>query len=125
MNQLILNAAATKEKSRDFFDTKFPPQLFTLILTTIILIVFAMVVYHKVKKSEPNKAPTGIVHAAELYVMGVDDLFKTTTEEKFTKPAPYIFTLISFLMVGNLMGLLGMDGPGSSFSVTLTLGLVS
>ena len=114
-----------KEFKTRFLATEFQPQLFTMILTVIILITFAVVVYHKLKKSEVNKAPKGIVQVAELYVMGIDDMFKTTTEGKFTKPAPYIFTLISFLLVGNIMGLIGMDGPASSYSVTLTLGLVS
>ena len=128
----IINAATAAKKAKDpgfnidtFTSNTLQPQLFTTILTTLILIVFAVVVYHKVKKSTPNKAPTGIVAVAELYVMGVDDMFKVTTEGKFTKPAPYIFTLMSFLLVGNLMGLIGLDGPSSSYSVTLTLGLVS
>ena len=114
-----------KEFKERFLSIEFQPQLFTMILTVLILTVFAVVVYHKVKKSEVNKAPTGIVQVAEIYVMGVDDLFKVTTENKFSKPAPYIFTLITFLFLGNIMGLLGLEAPGSSYSVTLTLGLVS
>lgn len=131
MNKMQAAAEIAQKKEDPGFNLKtfssndLQPQLFTTILTALILIIFAIVVYHKLKKSQPNKAPEGIVHVAELYVMGVDNIFRVTTEGKFSKPAPYIFTLMSFLLVGNLMGLIGLEGPASSYSVTLTLGLVS
>lgn len=108
-----------------FKETTLQPQIFTLLLVTLILVVFAIVVYRKVKKHEVNKAPQGILLLSEQYVMGVDNLFKEVTMGKISKPAPYIFTLFSFLILSNLMGLLGLEPPTTSFSVTLTLGLVS
>ena len=108
-----------------FKETKLQPQIFTLVLVTLILVVFAVVVYKKVRKQEVNKAPEGVLLFAEQYVMGVDNLFKEVTTGKIKKPAPYIFTLISFLMISNLMGLIGLEPPTTSYSVTLTLGLIT
>jgi len=111
--------------AKAFIDTKLQPQIFSMVVVVAILIVFAIVVYSKVKKQKVNKAPEGFLAATEMYVMGVDTLFKTATDGKFNKPAPYIFTLITFLIVGNLLGLIGLETPTSSYSTTLTLGLVS
>jgi len=111
--------------AKAFVDTKLQPQIFSMVVIVLILTVFAIIIYSKVKKQKMNKAPEGLLAATEMYVMGVDTLFKTATDGKFHKPAPYIFTLITFLIVGNLLGLLGLETPASSYSTTLTLGLVS
>ncbi|CAM9121403.1 F0F1 ATP synthase subunit A [Mycoplasma todarodis] len=102
------------------------PQLVSLVLVTILLVVIAIIVYSKVKKIKPNEAPKGVAFVAEQYVMGVDNLFKSVAgKDKLQPVAPYIFTLLTFLMVGNLFGLIGLEPPTTSYSVPLTLGMVS
>lgn len=108
-----------------FSDKKLQPQIFSLALLTLILVIFAIVVYNKVKKSQPNKAPEGIVLIAEQYVMGIEGQYQGATDGKFKKPGPYIFTLMTFLVLGNLFGLIGLEPPATSYSVTLTIGLIS
>ena len=114
-----------KKFSENFMKTDLQPQIFSLVFVTIILIILSIVIYKKAKKQQPNKAPEGIMLIAEQYVMGIDNLYNEITEQKFTKPAPYIFTLITFLGISNLMGLIGLETPTSSYSVTLTIGLIS
>ena len=129
----VLHAAASTPpapKKQEGFGEKFlsttlQPQVFSLLLVTLILVIFAIVIYNKVKKQKINKAPHGVLLFTEQYVMGVDNLYKEATSGKITKPAPYIFTLMTFLVLGNLFGLLGLEPPTTSFSVTLTLGLIS
>lgn len=108
-----------------FFDTTLQPQIFSLILLTLILVVLAIVIYKKVSKQEPNKAPDGFLLLTEQYVMGVDDLYSEVTGNKFVKPAPYIFSLFTLLALGNLFGLVGLEPPATSYSYTLTLALIS
>lgn len=108
-----------------FTSGKLQPQIFSIALVTLILIIFAIVVYNKVKKSQPNKAPSGILLVAEQYVMGVENQYQNITAGQLQKPKPYIFTLLSFLLIGNLFGLIGLLPPATSYSVTLTLGLIS
>ncbi len=111
---------------KGFTQVVLQPQLISLALVTIILVIVSIVVYNKVKKVKPNQAPTGVAFMAEQYVMGVDSLFKSVTGENKLQPvAPYIFTLLTFLLLGNLFGLIGFEPPTTSYSVTLTLGLVS
>ena len=114
-----------KKFSDNFMKSDLQPQIFSLVFVTIVLIIIAIIIYKKAKKQQPNKAPEGVMLIAEQYVMGIDNLYNEITEEKFVKPAPYIFTLITFLGFSNVMGLLGMEPPGSSYSVTLTIGLIS
>lgn len=108
-----------------FKDTTLQPQIFSLILLTLILVVFAIIIYRKVAKQEVNKAPDGLLLLTEQYVMGVADLYSEATGDKFTKPAPYIFSLFTLLLVGNLFGLIGLEPPSTSYSFTLTLALIS
>ncbi len=114
-----------KKFAENFMKSDLQPQIFSLVFVTILLIVISIIIYKKAKKQQPNKAPEGVMLIAEQYVMGIDNLYSEITENKFTKPAPYIFTLITFLGVSNLMGLLGIETPTSSYSVTLTIALVS
>ena len=108
-----------------FKSTKLQPQIFSLALVVLILIVIAIVVYVKVKKQKPNVAPSGVAYFAEQYAMGINNLFENTTGGKLSKSEPYIFTLFSFLIVGNLISLVGVSPITSSYSVTLTLAIVS
>ncbi|MCP4336699.1 MAG: F0F1 ATP synthase subunit A [Mycoplasma sp.] len=102
------------------------PQLISVFLVTIVLIIISIIIYKKVQEVKPNEAPKGVAFMAEQYVRGVDSLFKSVAgEEKIQPVAPYIFTLLTFLMLGNIFGLIGFEPPSTSYSVTLTLGLVS
>ncbi len=108
-----------------FFNVKLQPQIFSMILVTLILILLSIVIYLKVKKQQVDQAPKGILQVVEQYVMGVDDLFKKVSNDQIPKPAPYIFTLLTFLIFGNLITLIGVESMTSSYSVTLTLALIS
>jgi F-type H+-transporting ATPase subunit a len=101
------------------------PQLVSLVIVVLILLVFTFVIYRKIKKAKVNEAPKGVLLLAEQYVMGVDSLFKSVAKDTITPAAPYIFTLFSFLLVGNFMGLIGFPSPVTSYSVPLVLGLIS
>lgn len=114
-----------KQFADHFLATKVQPQVFTLILITLILIVISVVIYLKVKKQAINESPKGLLLFAEQYVMGVNALYYDATEGKIEKPAPYIFTLLTFLVLGNLTAVLGLEPPATSYSVTLTIGAIS
>lgn len=113
------------QMQNNFFNTQLQPQIFSMILITLILIVLSIVIYLKVIKQPIDKAPTGIVQMAEQYVMGVDKLFKNVTNQQLPTPSPYIFTLLTFLIAGNLTPLIGFEAITTSYSTTLTLALIS
>ena len=125
MEKQLIHKIKDETAWHKFLSNTLQPQVFSLLLVTLILVVFSIVIYNKLKKQEINKSPQGILLFTEQYVMGMDGLFQEATDGKIKKPAPYIFTLFSFLILSNLMGLLGLESPTSSYSVTLTLGLIS
>lgn len=101
------------------------PQLLTLVYVTILLTVLSIIVYIKVKKVKPDEAPQGVALIAEQYVGIFSNEFKGVTEGKIDRVGPYIFTLFTFLLVGNTVGFIGLEPAVSSYSVSLTLGLIS
>lgn len=101
------------------------PQLLTLIYITVVLVILSIVVYIKVKKVSPDKAPTGVAFLAEQYVGIFDNEFYGLSNGKIDRVGPYIFTLISFLIVGNTAGLIALEPVVTSYSVALTLGLIT
>ena len=101
------------------------PQLVSMSIVVLILLVLTFVIYRKIKKAKIDEAPIGILLLAEQYVIGIDSLFKSVAKDRISASAPYIFTLFSFLLVGNLLGLIGFAAPVTSYSVPLVLGFIS
>ena len=101
------------------------PQLVTLIYVTVILVILAIIVYFKVKKVKPDETPKGIVFLAEQYVGLFNKEFNTISEGKIDRVGPYLFTLFTFLAVGNTAGILSLEPAVTSYSVSLTLGLIT
>ncbi|VEU77978.1 F0F1 ATP synthase subunit A [Mycoplasmopsis columbinasalis] len=102
------------------------PQLFSLFMTVLICLIISLVIFFQIKyKSKKDKAPTGFLIIAEGYVNFFDKTFDETTQGKLSKTRIYIFTLATFLFVGNLLGLIGLEPVVTSYSVPLTLALVS
>ena len=101
------------------------PQMITLIYVVIIISILSMVVYFKVRKVKPNESPKGIALIAEQYVGVFQSEFTSTTEGRIDRVTPYIFTLITFMIVGNTSGFLAMEPIASSYSIPLILSIVS
>lgn len=101
------------------------PQLITLIYVVVVLSVISIVVYFKVKNVQPHESPKGIALIAEQYVGVFQSEFASTTEGRIDHVAPYIFTLITFLIVGNTSGFLALEPIASSYSIPLILSIVS
>lgn len=101
------------------------PQLVTLIYICLVLIVVALVVYFKVQRVQPDQAPRGVAFLAEQYVGVFDREFYSLSAGKIDRVGPYIFTLVSFLIVGNTAGLVALEPIVTSYSVALTLGLIT
>ncbi len=101
------------------------PQLITLIYIVVLLTVISIIVYFKVKKVKPDEVPQGIAFVAEQYVGIFNNEFQGISEGKIDRVGPYLFTLFTFLAVGNTAGLLAMEPAVTSYSVSLTLGLIS
>lgn len=102
------------------------PQLLSLIVTVLICIVISLIIFIKIKiASRPDKAPSGFLIIIESYINFVDNQFDEATNGTIKKTRIYIFGLTTFLLIGNLLGPIGIEPIATSYSVPLTLGLIT
>lgn len=95
------------------------------VLVVIVLSIFALYVNKKMKSADVNEKPTGFQNIVEILVESINNLVKTNMGEKNMSFAPYIFTLMLFLAVANLLGLVGLTPPTADYSVTFTLAIIT
>ncbi|MGZ9413813.1 F0F1 ATP synthase subunit A [Mycoplasma sp. 480] len=103
------------------------PQLFTLFILVFLVVVTSLILYFQIKKTKKDKAPTTVVYITEQYFGIVESIVdESGVKGKLsTNIKPYIFTLFTFLLFGNLLSLFGLEPIGSTYSVTFTLAFVS
>ncbi|WLP85874.1 F0F1 ATP synthase subunit A [Mycoplasma seminis] len=102
------------------------PQLLSLIITVMIILIISIIVYVKVSRVKENEAPKGIAQIAEAYVGMIDNTFDDTTNgDKVQKSRLYIFTLATFILIGNLTAIFGLEPIVTSYSIPFTLALMS
>lgn len=106
------------------FSTEIVPHLFSIFLVTIIIIVLVAIINIKLKKADPIAKPKGILLLAEIFVTGIHDFVKDASH-KMVGIAPYIAFLSIFLLLSNLLGLIGFVPPTANLTVTLTLGIIT
>ena len=103
-----------------------PETVVNVWIIVIVLFIFALIVNKKVKESKVDEKPSNFLNVIEMYVEMMNNLVKDTMGEKHVKSfGSYIFTLMTFLLFANLIGLIGLTPPTSDYSVTLTLALIT
>ena len=113
---------ALKLFGKDIF---IPDTIVNVWIVVILLLIFAAIVGSKVKKAKPYEKPSNFLNVIELSIEAVEGLVKQTMGAKHIGFAPYIFSLMAFLLVANLFGLIGFTPPTSDYSVTFTLALIT
>ena len=86
----------------------------------LITLLICIMVTRKLKKV-PGKRQT----AVEMFVSGIKDIIKNIMGEEAVVFTPYIGTLVIFLLVMNLAGLVGIEPPTKDFSVTCGVAAIS
>lgn len=99
--------------------------IISVVIVCLALIIFAYIINRKVKKAKVDEVPSGLLNVIEMTVEGVEGLVKSTMGENNTRFAPYIYSLMAFILIGNISGLVGISPPTSNYNVTLTLALVT
>ena len=101
------------------------PQLFTIFITTIIIVIGALVYYYKVRVADHTKASSGYVLAVERFLATIEGIVIDTLSPRFRWVTPYIVYLLLYAGIGNLLSLIGLDSPITSYTVTFSLGFIS
>lgn len=95
------------------------------IFVVLGLSLFALYVNKKMKEANVDEKPTGFQNVIEIAVEAINDLVETNMGEKNMHFAPYILTLMFFLAIANLLGLIGLKPPTSDYSVTFSLAIIT
>lgn len=102
------------------------PQMFSLFILILVIFIISLTTFILIKKtSRLDKAPIGFLIVMESYVTFLDSSFEENTEGALPKAKFYIFALFTFLLLGNLLGLLGLKPIATSYSITFALAFIS
>lgn len=100
----------------------------TTIMTWVVmalLILLAVVVRIKSNSWTPLDKPKGLQNFIEFCVETFERFFKNTSSEKVIYLAPWFFSLFAFLLVSNMVGVLGVRPPTADWGMTFPLAATS
>ncbi|NOQ50435.1 MAG: hypothetical protein GQ557_02055 [Mycoplasmataceae bacterium] len=102
------------------------PQFWSIVVTTIFTVVISISLYYFViNKQDPNKEPKGLMVWLEYYVLGFNRLMDSMTGGKLRPAYAYLFTLMNFIIINELIVWFGWESPATSFLFTFTLGMIT
>ena len=104
---------------------KLRPQILTISLVFVVLAILMIVYFVKLRKVQPKQAPKGYVLGVQLYVAYMRSLTVDILGPKFEALTPYFSFLFAYILLSNITGVLGLDNPTASLTVTLSMGLVT
>lgn len=97
----------------------------SVLIVSLLLIIFALIVNYKVRRTKPEDTPGFLLNIAELAVEMLSNMVSGSMGKKGKKFANYITTLFLFLLFCNLSGLFGLRPPTADYGVTLPLGIIT
>lgn len=95
--------------------------MLTLVLVTLILLLVGFFCSKVIKNAK--EVPTGAQNVIEILVEFITNLCNSNLGENAPRFVSYIGTIFCFLLLSNLMGLLGLRAPSGDFGVTFPLGM--
>jgi len=95
------------------------------ILVTLTLVVFFIVVGIKIGKADPSKPSRGLLLVVELIYTGVSNFALGQIGTSAPKFVPYVITVGSYLILANLIGLLGLTAPTTDINITAALAIMT
>lgn len=101
------------------------PQLLTIFITTFLIVIGAITYYVKLKSCSYTKAPKGYVLVVERFLTSIEGIVVDVLNPRFRWVTPYIVYLLLYAGIGNLLSLIGLDSPISSYTVVFSMGIVS
>ncbi|NMB12776.1 MAG: F0F1 ATP synthase subunit A [Firmicutes bacterium] len=90
-----------------------------------VLVIGSMVVTRRFRTAAPQDKLGTTEHVVELLVDGLYGFIGETMGKKGMRFAPYISTLLIFLVVANLIGLIGFRPPTADVNTTFGLATIS
>ena len=96
-----------------------------LLVISIVLIVLAFIVNHKISKSNPEDTPGMLVNIFELAVEMLDSMVKGIMGANGKKFRNYKATVLIVALLSNISGLFGLRPPTADYGVTFAMGVLT
>lgn len=96
-----------------------------LVIVSLVLMIFAVLVHHKIKHANPDDTPGTLQNIAELIVEMIGNMVSGIMGTNAKRFVNYISTLFVFVLLSNISGLFGLRPPTADYGVTLPLGLIT
>jgi len=86
-----------------------------------ILFIFALIVRIKSNSWNAMEKPSGLQNFVELCVDMFEGFFKNSASKKLMHLSPWFFSLFTFLLVSNMIGITGLRPPTADWGMTFPL----
>lgn len=93
------------------------------LIITLFLIIGLVLIGSKVKKLDASASPTGIVLIAVVFVEGINNILHGLFEKHWHTFAPYMMTVLLYLLFANTVSLFGLTPPMANISVALSFSI--
>lgn len=101
------------------------PQLVTIFITTVFISVISYIYYYKIKRMKPDEDPRGIVLVVELIIKWVEKTVVDILGVKYKNLTIYLLYMMSYILIGNWLSIVGFESQSSTYTVTLSMALVT
>ena len=102
-----------------------PGEIYASILAVLLIFIVCLVIFIKVRRTDPLAKPKGIVHLAELLVSTIDNMVKNYMGPGLSFLGSYFTAIAMYLFVGFIFGLFGLPTPITYYMVPFLLGLTT
>ena len=104
-----------------------PSEIYGSIIVLIIVLILSLIVFFKVKKTDPLAKPKGIVHLSEILVTKIDGMVESMMGKKFLRRGMggYFTAIAVYIVLGFTLGLLGLPTPMVNLIVPVSLGTLT
>lgn len=105
------------------FKIEIQQSIFVWLCICVVAMFFFYFAGKKIEKTDPSKAPKGLVYVCEEMYNLILYVVQGNLKETTTHYIPMFGTLILLMVVANLTGLIGLQNPTSNVSFNATLAL--
>lgn len=99
--------------------------IFSIVVIALILIGIVIYYFISIRKLKPDEPPKGFALIIFTMIIYFKNLVLELLGPRFVKATPYFLVLFSYILLSNFAGLIGLENPTSSATVTLSMGLVT
>ena len=95
--------------------------LLVIVMLTLLLMIFSIII----KKADPTKPTKGLMGVLELIYSVIHKFTHQSIGDEGQKFVPFVMTVISYLAVANLVGLIGLVPPTTDINITVALSIAT